>query len=276
MAAPNRVLEPPTSIKSQDEFQRWAYDLWARVGGFNSNIEDLEGLEASVTELNYSVGVTSSIQAQLDTKANISSLGSMATQDSDSVSITGGTISVANLNGTTFTAGSATTSTLTTATATVKPGSAANNISVGGTLSSQYNTVGNVGASETALLSYTLPANALNTNGQFIEIRGFGFFAANADSKQIRIYFGSNVVFEVNNNFDNGYWSFSILIIRVTPSTQRVFINGASSNITFGLQVGYFDGSQDLTTPILIKFTGQGVSTNDVDQTSMVIEWKSP
>src|SRR5690606_35997814 len=65
---------------------------------------------------------------------------------------------------------------------------------LGGTLSVNTTNVGNVGSGEDDLMTYSVPANTLNGNGQRITFRATGTLANNADSKRIRVYFGSDTL----------------------------------------------------------------------------------
>lgn len=60
-------------------FLRYMIDLWNRTGGVNSIVTDLTDLTASTTELNYTDGVTSNIQTQLNSRLtagnNLSDVG---------------------------------------------------------------------------------------------------------------------------------------------------------------------------------------------------------
>lgn len=60
------VLNPPHPGIHQDtkETYKYLYELWKRTGGFNSAITDLEGLEASVGELNTLKGVRTNLTVQ--------------------------------------------------------------------------------------------------------------------------------------------------------------------------------------------------------------------
>lgn len=59
---------------------------------------------------------------------------------------------------------------------------------VGGTLKVNTTTTGNIGAGEDNLISYTVPANTLANDGEYLEFDCWGSFAATATLKQLRLY----------------------------------------------------------------------------------------
>jgi hypothetical protein len=63
-------LQPPTREMDERQQTQWDWTMWKRTGGFNSGIADFSGLEATVSELNTLVGISTSVtvQAQLNGK----------------------------------------------------------------------------------------------------------------------------------------------------------------------------------------------------------------
>ncbi len=87
------------------------------------------------------------------------------------------------------------TDTLTPASLTVNAGGSGANI-VRSTGNANVQTVpvglGNAAATtDTVLFTFPLPANALNANGEQITVSAAGAFAANANNKRIKIWFGT-------------------------------------------------------------------------------------
>lgn len=59
---------------------------------------------------------------------------------------------------------------------------------VGGTIQVNTTTTGNIGAGEDNLISYTVSANTLANDGEYLEFDCWGSFAATATLKQLRLY----------------------------------------------------------------------------------------
>jgi hypothetical protein len=146
-------------------------------------------------------------------------------------------------------------------------------------LSSQYTDVGNVLTGEDDLMSYTLPANTLVNNGDWLEIKTHFKCASNANDKTVIFYFGSfNQTWSTTSgNFaaSGATLDVTIRITRVTSSTQKIeweFGSTSGSYLPNGTT-----GSIDLTSSALIKFTGTATATDDIIQKPMQIVYhKAP
>lgn len=116
---------------------------------------------------------------------------------------------------------------------------------------------------ETTLASYSLPAGQLSANGQAIEIEAAGEFAANANVKTVKIYFGSHsFVLNQATAAPNGVnWFVHQRVVRYGATAQ---VRGGASFAGVVLQMTNEDSSltQDLTAAVLVKITGtNGVAT---------------
>jgi hypothetical protein len=158
------------------------------------------------------------------------------------------------------------------------PGGAASaDATVSGRVHSQFATVGNVGTGEDTLMSYSLPANALNANGKGVRITAWGFFANNANSKTLKLYFGTITMFASPAiAHQNRLWRLDATLIRTAAGTVRaitlltVAISNALS-VTDGLN-NNLDSAETLTAAVLIKVTGEATSNDDITQEAMVVE----
>lgn len=143
------------------------------------------------------------------------------------------------------------------------------------TLISNFTAVGNVGAGEDNLMSNILPANSLSYNGKTVRVTAFGYTAANANTKTIKVYFGSTTVLSTGAvGFNNAGWTVQMNVIRSNSSNQKVnatlWINGGSV-----YNGNLFTTSETITSDITIKLTGESVSvpaTDDIVQAGMFIE----
>jgi hypothetical protein len=97
--------------------------------------------------------------------------------------------------------------------------------------------------------------NILNVDGDEIHIEGLWSFAANANTKTVRIYIGSSVAF-IGTGVFNGISLYSKVIIkRTSATTQRAFYQG-------------FLTSGSLATPFSISTLGENLATG-----SLIVKW---
>lgn len=128
-------------------------------------------------------------------------------------------------------------------------------------------TVGNVGATETDLLSFVLPGGTLKNDGDEILIGGVGQIGSGGGNKTIRIYVGSTSLVPVNaSGATSTPWGLNARLVRLSATTGLLIpftdapVAGLGSNsdvISVGLSATWAD---DQT----IKFTGENsTSVND-------------
>lgn len=146
---------------------------------------------------------------------------------------------------------------------------------IGGKLANSATGVGNVGASgPDDLKTYTLPANALNSNGKGVKIRAYGTTANNANAKTVALVFGSQTVITKSLKVSvAGTWSIDANIVRSGASTQDVYVEATNNNgtalatadgETVFRQAAFVAGTQTETSTIVIKCQST-VSTGDSD-----------
>ena len=128
------------------------------------------------------------------------------------------------------------------------------------------------GSGDTDMATYTLSPESLFANGQFLTIEGFGTFAANGNTKRIRIVFGSTTVFDTGNVTDNsGAWKITLNLFRTAASVQKYegcyFSNGGGQSLSYGT------GTENFSVANTVKFVGNGLSVSDVVQEGMTIKW---
>lgn len=161
---------------------------------------------------------------------------------------------------------------------TFKPPAGAPYLPVSGRLHSQYVSVGNVGAGEDTMMTFTVLAGMLDTNGQSIRVIAWGRTANNANAKTLKAYWGatqvlggSGAVFTVS---EAGHWACGFQVLRDSAATQRVFgqamCGPAGSNVSVCVGAG-FAANETLANPVTIKFTGTATANNDIEQDGMII-----
>jgi len=244
----------------------------------------LVGLRASVTELNYSIGLTGNIQLQLDGKASIEDLGTMAAQNADSVAITGGEIegvaitdSTAELNelvAIEADLGDAVAASFEADILKVQVGSADEYADVPSVLTLNSSSTPSVGASETDLMTFTMVANAMNTNFVGIRITAFGTYASNSNNKTLKLYFGSATILDTGAvAANNKSWQIQATVLRTGASAQNSIATIISDESSIGAYSSAASPSEATTNTILIKVTGTGTSDNDIVQNGLIVEW---
>lgn len=140
-------------------------------------------------------------------------------------------------------------------------------MAAGGLLNASVTTAGNVGAGEDDIYTYVVPANTLAVNGQSLWFWAYGFFANNANSKQVRVRFGTGGTNQVitsgaSTGFANGPWFIKGKIFRTGAATQVSFAEVGADNVSNG----YINATQDqtLSGAVTFRITGEGVNNNDV------------
>lgn len=149
----------------------------------------------------------------------------------------------------------------------------------GGTVSSNTTTVGNVGAGEDDLMSYSVPANMLGTDQDSIGFKASGTIANNANAKRIRVKFGSTTILDtgaagipVSSAID---WVIEGKVIRTGSATQKCMVTMYTDNSTFASYADYSTASETLSGAVTLKLTGDATSDNDIVQEIMTVNWDS-
>jgi len=144
---------------------------------------------------------------------------------------------------------------------------ASGTVALNGALFDNYTTVGNVGATETDLATYTIPANRLANNGEKIVAEYYGKKAATDGN--LKIYFAGVVLFTTST--DVADWYIKVKIIRVSPTVIRYSII-PPYNLQFAV-VGELTGLILSNTNVL-KVTGTHATANNITYTMGTGEWK--
>lgn len=158
--------------------------------------------------------------------------------------------------------------------AKLRAGDGSDTAQLGGILdvnTTQYSTPADT--AEHDAITYTLPANTLNTDGKVLRVKAWGKMGATANAKNIRSYFGAatiaSLLADVNNN--KGFMIESI-IVRTGVGTQKAI---GSTPINLYERVNLPSSLvEDETGTIVIKVTAQnGVATaGDIVFEGMIVE----
>ena len=146
------------------------------------------------------------------------------------------------------------------------------NLSLGGMLNVNTTSVSNATTLETNLITYSLGANSLINQGDTLEIDAWGTYAANVNSKTVKLVFGSQTILTTGAIVTNdGSWSINAKIIMKTSTTQEIISSILSSNNSVSDSATRTAGTQDLGTALTIKCTGTGVNSGDIIQYALKI-----
>lgn len=128
-------------------------------------------------------------------------------------------------------------------------------------------TTGNVGTGEDTLQSYTLPAGILKDDGDAIRITLHCTGAANLNTKEVKIKFGSTTVFTTTalSNPSTLRLVASVLIVRTGAATQKTC--SAWNATIVGTNTGAAvtaTASETLSGAVTILVTGEATADNDI------------
>ena len=139
-------------------------------------------------------------------------------------------------------------------------------VAISGRLLVDTAAVGNVGGGEDDLISESLPAGTLSVDGDAIRIVAAGTFAANANNKTVKLYFGGTVLVSSGAvAVNNGNWRIEALVIRTGAATQKASASLACSDpATLAARSGYAAPTETLSGAVTIKVTGEGTADGDV------------
>jgi hypothetical protein len=143
-----------------------------------------------------------------------------------------------------------------------------------GTLTTISSNAGNVGTGEDDLHSYTISGGTLATDNDVIAVEGWG--TSTSAGPVLKVYFNGTVIgnFQLSS-FSASAWRVTAKIVRIT-STQvwTIVSNDAEVNVFNQTQFTNITGL-NLTTSKILKFTGEGVATNDIVQKYTQIKYEA-
>jgi hypothetical protein len=148
---------------------------------------------------------------------------------------------------------------------------------------------GNIGTGLDTLHSFSLPANSLATNGDYLSIWYAGGFAGNANTKRVVASIDSQI-YQSDSLFDirGGGWWLGIRIGRVSATSVRVtgptLLGDFVANSTPAIQAGAGEIYRPRNIPLtvsnlnsnavtlLVQGETSAASDNDVTQSTAIIE----
>jgi hypothetical protein len=158
----------------------------------------------------------------------------------------------------------------------VKAGTGTGTPALGGRLYASVTQVGNVGAGEDDLMTYTLPANSLGTDAQGLHIVCWGTHTNSGNTKTFKLYFGATAIFNSGANGAGSVnpWWLDVTVVRSGASAQIV----RSTWIWNGLAttVGAATAAIALNATVAIKMTAEvsgAPGNNEAVQDGMIIDF---
>lgn len=139
-------------------------------------------------------------------------------------------------------------------------------------LTTSVASTGVVNGAETDLASYSLPAESLTATGQLIRITATGSFAANANTKTIRLKVdGVTILTAFNAAHNAGVWRIHYEIYR-TGSTTGLMTMDAAYGTGPICPTSQNSLTATWTSTTALKITGQGTASNDILISAFMVE----
>ncbi len=133
--------------------------------------------------------------------------------------------------------------------------------------------VGNVGTGEDDLISQSIAANTLQTNGDRIRLTWEVTFAANSNNKTLKCYWNGVAIYNSTAlALNGGGCTVEMVISRTGAATQNVRVRVVSGNATLGTTSVHSTGAATLSGAVTAKLTGEATSNNDIVATDFVAE----
>lgn len=160
----------------------------------------------------------------------------------------------------------------------VQAGTSADYAAIGGALFVSTSVVGNVGAGEDNLITFSVPANTLANNGESIWFEASGKTANNGNAKTLRVRFGTSgtsLILSSSLATSTAHrWILRGRIIRTGAATQVGYAelnsSGGGSLTSASVETGL---DQTLSNAISLRITGEATNNNDITCESLIVGW---
>jgi hypothetical protein len=150
---------------------------------------------------------------------------------------------------------------------------------IGGVVTVGFTTTGNVGVGEDNLTSYAMPANTLASFSHSLLWRTAGTFAATANNKQVRVYFGATAI------FDTGVlvtavatdWEVQCEVFHMAGIGgigQKAICSWISDDTVLDRDVDYSEPNETVSGAITFRITGEATANNDIQARFTKVEWR--
>jgi len=146
---------------------------------------------------------------------------------------------------------------------------------VGGTIHEDFTPVSNSGTGETDLMTYSVPANTLGTDNDYLEVEAFGEFTAPTGNATVKMKFGATTIFNTSAlAFTTGAWRLRARIVRGGATSQLTItsFDGDTTLVTVTAQVAA--PAETLSGAVTLKCTGQSGASSEVTQEGFIVKWQ--
>ena len=133
--------------------------------------------------------------------------------------------------------------------------------------------VGNVGAGEDTLITFSMPADTFNADKQGVRIVAWGTAANNANAKTLKLYFGSVILTTSLTTNQASTWRITAEVIRTANNAQDYSAQLLQAGTTTIVDIEGGTLTENDGAAITIKCTGDATSNDDIRQEGMVITY---
>lgn len=145
---------------------------------------------------------------------------------------------------------------------------------VGGTLIVSNSPIASAGASETNLITATIPAHTLTNSGDRLVIRASGRFAATAENKTVKLILGSETILDTSAQLVNGgAWVIEAEIIRTGNTAQTASAEYHGAGVTLFTTAAAVTLAQTNGIDTTLKVTGTAATDGGVTNRTLTVEW---
>lgn len=135
--------------------------------------------------------------------------------------------------------------------------------------------VGNVGAGDDTLHSWTMPASQLATNGDAVVMESTITFAGNANNKRVRAKFGSTTIYDSTAVAQNaGVMKLRVRVVRTGATSQEADYDIRMSNgSTIPSTVSVTTAAETLSGALAFSVTGESSAAASNDIVAVSTRW---
>lgn len=133
---------------------------------------------------------------------------------------------------------------------------------------------GNITTGVDDLITQAIAANTLATTGDRLRITALVSLAGNVNSKEVIALYGATTCYDTTALLLNGgtIW-IEVIVTRTGAATQNIEARVNSSNSTLASTANFTTAAETLSGSVTFKLTGEAVSTDDIIQRSLLVEY---
>jgi hypothetical protein len=144
---------------------------------------------------------------------------------------------------------------------------------ISGVINASVTPANNSGVGETNLYNPTIDGNTLSANGKALRLRAFGSFAANGNTKTVRVKWGATTILTFAGTPNAQNWEVEATIIRTGAATQvvfaRILVAPTAGGALTDSRVINGTAAETLSGDVGLQITGQSdTASNDVTFTA--------